>query len=160
MNTHQSKVLSSSDDDPAIDTGVTSVSISPDMRFVATGHLDCLVRIWDVATGSLADRLRGHADSVYSVAFSPDSKGVVSGALDRKAKYWELNTAVPRARKVGERLGKHVLDCIGHRDYVLSIALSPDGQWVASGSKDRRVLFWDKHGRAQLALTGHTNSGA
>ena len=159
MKTHQSKVLSSGDD-TAIDKGVTSVSTSPDMRFIATGHLDCTVRIWDVATGSLADTLRGHTDSVYSVAFSPDSKGLVSGALDKKAKYWKLNTAIPRARKVGERLGKHVLDYVGHRDYALSIALSQDGQWVASGGKDRRVLIWDKHGRAQLALAGHANSGA
>lgn len=158
MNTHQSKVLSSSDD-PAMDSGVTSVSISPDMRFIATAHLDSIVRIWDAATGSLADRLRGHTDSVYSVAFTPDSKGLVSGALDQKIKYWELNTAVPRARKAGERLGKHVLDCTGHRDYVLSISLSQDGQWVTSGSKDRTVQFWDKHGRALLSLLGHKNSG-
>ena len=158
MNTHESKVLSD-DNDPNVDRGTITVSISPDMRFIATGSLDCIVRIWDVATGSLVDRLRGHTDSVYSVAFTPDSKRLISGALDRKIKYWELNTAVPSARKAGERLGKHVLDCIGHKDYVLSIAVSHDGQWVASGSKDRGVQFWDKHGEAVLALSGHKNSG-
>jgi glucose repression regulatory protein TUP1 len=129
------------------------------MRFVATGHVENIVQIWDVATGSLVDRLRGHTDSVYSVTFTPDSKGLVSGALDQKVKYWELNTAIPRARKVGERLGKHVLDYSGNQDYVLSIAISQDGQWVASGSRDHRVQFWDKHGRAQLTLSGHKKAG-
>lgn len=158
MNTHQGKALSS-DEQPAVNRTISSVSISPDMRFVATAHLDTIIRIWDVATGSLADRLHGHTDSVFSVAFTPDSKGLVSGGLDRQVKYWELDMRIPRARKVGERLGRHVLDYSGNQDGVLSIALSQDGQWVASGSGGGRVQFWDKHGRAQLALSGHEQGG-
>jgi WD40 repeat protein len=43
---------------------------------------------------------------------------------------------------------------------VLSVALTPDGQWVLSGSKDRGVQFWDPTtGHAQLMLQGHKNSG-
>ncbi|KAI9613497.1 hypothetical protein H4Q26_010102 [Puccinia striiformis f. sp. tritici PST-130] len=30
----------------------------------------------------------------------------------------------------------------GHKDYVLSVAVSPDGEWIMSGSKDRGVQFW------------------
>lgn len=43
---------------------------------------------------------------------------------------------------------------------MLSVALTPDGQWVLSGSKDRGVQFWDPNtGHAQLMLQGHKNSG-
>ena len=43
---------------------------------------------------------------------------------------------------------------------MLSVALTPDGQWVLSGSKDRGVQFWDPTtGHAQLMLQGHKNSG-
>jgi WD40 repeat protein len=43
---------------------------------------------------------------------------------------------------------------------VLSVALTPHGDWVLSGSKDRGVQFWDPHtGAAQLMLQGHKNSG-
>jgi glucose repression regulatory protein TUP1 len=43
---------------------------------------------------------------------------------------------------------------------VLSVALTPDGNWVMSGSKDRGVQFWDpRTGEAQLMLQGHKNSG-
>jgi WD40 repeat protein len=46
------------------------------------------------------------------------------------------------------------------QDYVLSVALTPDGRWVLSGSKDRGVQFWDPNtGTAQLMLRGHKNSG-
>lgn len=47
------------------------------------------------------------------------------------------------------------------KDFVLSVALTPDGEWVLSGSKDRGVQFWDPHtGDTQLMLQGHKNSGA
>jgi len=52
MNSHDSKVLPI-DDDPNIDTGVTSVAISPNPRFVAVGSLDTV------------DCLCGHGDLVY-----------------------------------------------------------------------------------------------
>ena len=46
------------------------------------------------------------------------------------------------------------------QDFVLSVALTPDGEWVLSGSKDRGVQFWDPHtGDTQLMLQGHKNSG-
>jgi WD40 repeat protein len=46
------------------------------------------------------------------------------------------------------------------QDFVLSVALTPHGDWVLSGSKDRGVQFWDPHtGVAQLMLQGHKNSG-
>jgi len=43
---------------------------------------------------------------------------------------------------------------------VLSVAVSSDGQWVVSGSKDRGVQFWDSRTAiAQCMLQGHKNSG-
>ena len=45
------------------------------------------------------------------------------------------------------------------QDYVLSVAISPDGQWVVSGSKDRSIQFWNiASGQAQFMLQGHKNS--
>lgn len=39
------------------------------------------------------------------------------------------------------------------------MAISPDGQWVVSGSKDRSIQFWNIHsGQAQFMLQGHKNS--
>lgn len=44
---------------------------------------------------------------------------------------------------------------------MLSVAVSHDGQWVVSGSKDRGVQFWDSsNAQVQAMLQGHKNSGA
>lgn len=162
-----------------VDAGVTSVCISPDGRLVAAGSLDTVVRIWDVQSGQLVERLKGHRDSVYSVAFTPDGKGLVSGSLDKTLKYWDVRPLL-RTREGGAGPGKSgpgsvggkdgaggsdkgslcTMNFTGHKDYVLSVAVSHDGKWVVSGSKDRGVQFWDANTAvAQCMLQGHKNSG-
>lgn len=167
-----------------VDAGVTSVCISPDAKFVAAGSLDTVVRIWEVATGQLVERLKGHRDSVYSVAFTPDGKGLVSGSLDKTLKYWDVRPLMrnsdPKtpsgsgpsgaglvkekemsvAGGAGGGGSQCTMNFVGHKDYVLSVAVSHDGKWVVSGSKDRGVQFWDAQTAvAQCMLQGHKNSG-
>lgn len=145
------------------------MAISPDGRFVAAGSLDKSVRIWDTQTGVLVERTegdQGHKDSVYSVAFSPSGATLVSGSLDKTIRMWKLNNAGFGRGGLGASGGPHPKsgECVrtfeGHKDFVLSVALTPDDAWVMSGSKDRGVQFWDPHtGHAQLMLQGHKNSG-
>ena len=143
----------------SIEDGVTTVAISPDGKYVAAGSLDRVVRVWDAQTGYLVERLEGHRDSVYSVAFSPNGMDLLSGSLDKTIKLWELSA--PRglaASSVKGGVCKTTL--VGHKDFVLSVALSPDGQWIVSGSKDRGVQFWDpRTAQPQFMLQGHKNSG-
>ncbi|KAJ7132154.1 WD40-repeat-containing domain protein [Mycena epipterygia] len=138
------------------DAGVTSVAISPDGALVAAGCVDAVVRIWAVATGVLVEQLRGHQDSVYSVVFTRDGNGIVSGSLDNTLKYWDLRGG--KARKEGGKPSQCITNFLGHKDYVLSVAVSHDAQWVVSGSKDRGVQFWDAAGVVQCMLQGHKNS--
>jgi len=164
------------------------VAISPDGNYVAAGSLDTVVRIWDVRDESLVERLRGHSDSVYSVAFTPDGKALVSGSLDKTLRYWDLtpmlkgsgvkgdgssvkgtdltaksdvkgDTASKAKNEGGDKGSACTVGFTGHKDYVLSVAVSPDGAWVVSGSKDRGVQFWDpRTSQTQLMLQGHSNS--
>ncbi|KAF7316020.1 putative TUP1-general transcription repressor [Mycena indigotica] len=132
------------------DAGVTSVALSPDGRYIAAGSLDNVVRIWDADSGVLLERLRGHRDSV--------------GSLDKTLKHWDVSAlagggrvkteagAAPEGRAVCTR------DFLGHKDYVLSVAVSHDAQWIVSGSKDHGVQFWDRAGAVHALLQGHKNS--
>lgn len=142
--------------------GVTSISISPDGRLVAAGALDTFVRLWDTATGKLKGRFKGHKDSIYSVCFSPDGQTLISGSLDKTLKVWDLSNTL-KTLEVNDDDVQTPSSClatlVGHKDYVLSVACSPEGDWIASGSKDRCVQFWDpKTNQSQLVLQGHKNS--
>lgn len=139
------------------DPGVTSVAVSPDGRLVAAGSLDKIVRVWDVQTGQELERLEGHKDSVYSVAFMPDGRTLVSGSLDKTLRLWQLGTNNGFGPERGKSPAKQIFS--GHKDFVLSVATSPDGHWIVSGSKDRGVQFWDpRTGQTQFMLQGHKNS--
>jgi len=154
MNTRESKVFPIADLEH-----VGCVAVSPDDRFVAAGSFYGDVYIWDVDTGTLIDSLRGHNSWVYSIAFTPDGKGLVSCSADKTLKYWEISTAFRDTHETGRQFSKCLQDFTGHRDHVMSVAISRDGQWIVSGSADRGVQFWDRHGRTHLMLQGHHNYG-
>ena len=155
------------------ESGITSVAISVDGTMVVAGSLDKMVRIWDIHSGKLLEKLKGHEDSVYSVAFTPDGKGVISGSLDQTLKFWDVSAVAQRAKTTGSQPSTPTangdasekqsisasLTCMGHRvridsfhifsitdglqDFVLSTKFTTDSRWIVSGSKDRTVYFWD-----------------
>ena len=48
----------------------------------------------------------------------------------------------------------------GHTDWVTSVSFSPDGNTLASGSRDNTVRLWDATtGARKRILTGHTHCG-
>ncbi|MCL4820808.1 MAG: protein kinase [Vicinamibacteria bacterium] len=70
-----------------------ALAISADGRWLASGHVDGAVRLWDLEAGAeLACRLR-HDASVPALAFSPDGATLASGGLDATLKLWDLEGA-------------------------------------------------------------------
>jgi len=154
MNTCESKVFPIAGNRGS----VTCVTVLPDDRFFAASSVYGVVNIWDLETRTLVDNLRGNT-RVYSVAFTPNGKGLVSCSADKTLKYWEISTALSDAHETSRQFSKCVQVFTGHRETVMSVAISHDGQWIVSGSADCGVQFWDRHGRMHLMLQGHHNYG-
>ena len=90
------------------------------------------MRMWDVSTGQLVERLRGHRSDVCSVAFTPDGKGLVSGSSDRTMKFWDLSGmgAVAKGKSDGKRNDKSspcTMNFTGHKaDFLFTFSIGAD----------------------------------
>jgi general transcriptional corepressor TUP1 len=78
---------------------VSSVTVSPDGCLAAVCYSDNIVRLWDLQTRPLVERLVGHVARVSSVAFTPDGKGLVSGSADGMLKHWNLGPLLSAAQR-------------------------------------------------------------
>lgn len=60
------------------------------MVWLATGSYDMSVRIWDVESGTIVNRLEGHTGPVRSLAWSPSGRLLASGSDDGTVRIWDL----------------------------------------------------------------------
>ncbi|KIJ42157.1 hypothetical protein M422DRAFT_171537, partial [Sphaerobolus stellatus SS14] len=143
---------------------VTSVAFSPDGQRVVSGSDDMTIRIWNAHTGNLVSGLlQGHRYSVTSVAFSPDGQRVVSGSADKTIRIWNTYTGELASRPFEghtSTVTSLVSRPFSHTNMVTSVAFSPDGQWVVSGSDDATTGIWNAHTGELVSgpFKGHTYS--
>jgi uncharacterized delta-60 repeat protein len=134
------------------DGRVFSVAFSPDGKYVLSGSWDNTIRVWEALTGKEVSRMIHDEVVWYSVAFSPDEKYVVSDGCDKINKNIICISGFIR---VWETLtGKEVAH-MAHDDWVRSVAFSPDGKYIVSGSMDKTVRIWEALTGKEVARMAH-----
>lgn len=88
------------------------------------------VRVWDVLDGKLAARMTEHRDVVEGVAFSAAGDVIISASMDERALAIQV-----AAKKIVQTMGDHT-------NRVVSVSLSPNGKYLATGSLDKTVKIW------------------
>lgn len=84
-----------------------------------------------------------HGGSVYSVAYSPiNSSLIASAGGNHSIKIWDLD--------------EDTVTTLGnHSEIVNSIAFSPDGRFLVSGSDDSTMKLWDVVSKRQISTLTH-----
>src|SRR5262249_58836838 len=71
------------------------VAFGPDNQLLAAGtRYASEIRIWDLATGRLRQRLE-HGNVLSSLELSRDGRSLLTAGWDRTAKLWSLDTGTP-----------------------------------------------------------------
>jgi WD40 repeat protein len=137
-----------------------NVSISPDSHILATANMtDLLVRLWDIETGTLKGSLT-HPKRYWKrqklsigngakVVFDPNGRKIATEA-DRTLYLWDAKTLhlvttlidPSEYLSVGP-LGLWTLKGFSHGDTIYQMTFSPDGEMLATGSRDFTAKLWD-----------------
>ena len=136
-------------------TGITTVAVSRDRRFVAAAtkasDRKAHILVWNLATRALlfGKQFESPSDEqVFALEFSPDGNRLAAGGDAEYAVIWNLTGTTPQnpVRCPEEHTGK-----------IRSIAFTPDGQTIATAAGDNTLILWNAQTGHQLAppLTGH-----
>ena len=122
-----------------------SLAFNLDGSLLAAGSIEGLY-VWDMTTGQPVITPTEEVNpGAGGVAFSPDSTRLVAGkgvGID----IWDVAT------------WEKVMTLEGHEAVIESIAFSPDGSVIASGSQDHTVRLWDAAtGELLVVLDNHTD---
>jgi WD40 repeat protein len=151
-----------------LDTGghqalIRGIIFTPDGKYLISAGDDKVVRVWDWRASKTMRTIRGQVGpgndgKIYAMALSPDGRwlavggwlGSFTGTKDR------VNEEAFQIRLYDFASGRLKALLKGHTDVIFSLAFSPDGKRLISGSADKTAILWDVERRALLhRLEGH-----
>lgn len=109
---------------------IPSISLSPDEQTIASGSHDGTIKIWDINTGKLIHNIEGNP-YIQAVAYTPDGQTLISAGHQST-----INLVNPQTGKYIKKLTQLEHD-------IESLAVSPDGEILATGENTGIIKLWE-----------------
>ncbi|PAV70747.1 hypothetical protein WR25_05380 [Diploscapter pachys] len=128
---------------------VRAVDVEPNNEWFASGGADRIIKIWDLAKGTLRLSLTGHISAVRAVKISNRHPFLFSGGEDKQVKCWDLE------------YNKVIRHYHGHLSAVQALSVHPTLDVLVTCSRDSTARVWDMRTKAQVhCFAGHTSTVA
>jgi WD40 repeat protein len=124
------------------DEWILSLALSTDSTYLATGDRQGIVKIWDTEQKSQIQTIE-HGNPILYMVITPDRQYLIAVDAQQQILFWLMKTAQ-----------LHTVKPLA--DLVRSIAISPNGKYLALGFQNGNVQIWDaqkftvKHNLTQL----------
>lgn len=123
--------------------GVLGIGFNENGQRVVAAMRDRSIRVWDWAGNDELITFNGHERQVNAVAFLTETT-VVSASEDRTMRAWSITN------------GQELRSSGPGRSPVNTLAVSPNGEWLATGADDGLVGLWEaKTGNRVNNFKGH-----
>lgn len=123
---------------------VRSLAVDPSNEWFASGGNDRLIKIWDLARGTLKVSLTGHISPVRGLAISSRHPYLFSCGEDKTVKCWDLEKNMV------------IRHYHGHLNGVYCLSLHPVLDILVTGGRDKVARVWDMRTKVQIhALSKH-----
>lgn len=139
---------------------ITAITFSSDGSYLASSSSDWTVRIWAMAWEVVEQKpplkLTGHSGKVFDLSFSPSQKHLVTCSSDKTLCIWDYETGIKADASTEDKTYQRTLV---HKTPIYRLAISSDGETIASGSMDGLICLWEgKSGNLLRELPGHGDS--
>jgi WD40 repeat protein len=151
-----------------------AVSFSPNGEMIATARKNQAVKLWNgdgkllttLIDNSLTEKdcesfkQVSHCDEVLAVSFSPNGEMIATASKDQTVKLWNRDGKLLTTLIDNSLTEK---DCetfkqVSHCDEVWDVSFSPNGEMIATASRDKTVKLWQRDdGKLIRTLRGHTD---
>jgi WD40 repeat protein len=112
---------------------IFAVAFSPDGKALVSAAADQTVKLWNAETGQRILTLTEPTKGLNAVAFHPRGHEIAAVGIDKMIRIYEWNGTTAKLKR----------SAFGHDAPILSLAYSPDGGTLFTGSEDRRIKAWD-----------------
>ncbi|KAI7726008.1 hypothetical protein M8C21_006510 [Ambrosia artemisiifolia] len=118
---------------------VNAIKWDPTGSLLASCSDDSTAKIWSLKQDTCLHDLKEHTKEIYTIRWSPTGPGtnnpnqplvLASASFDSTIKLWDVET------------GRLLHNLVAHGDPVYSVAFSPNGEYLASGSLDKCMHIW------------------